>query len=171
MESPKQHPPESKQPSGKIAGDFRRLKSDGAATVAELREFLGQMRGRNPKEVLGTVAESGLTRSILVATLGFAVLLAALTVVPYYLSDRDGPASGPAGKQSAAGAQDPAQGGQPEAAGGPALEPAGADKPSGAAKPGGEKVIDALGIGETKTAEPDKNPLENRLDHLLDKIE
>ena len=165
METPRQHPPESKQPSGKIAADLRRLKSDGAATVAELREFLTQMRGRNPKEVLGTVAESGLARSILAATLGFAMLLAVLTVVPYYLGERDGPASGPAGKRSAAGAQDPAPSGQPRAAGGPA------QKPADAARPGGEKAIDALGIGETKTAEPDKNPLENRLDHLLDKIE
>ena len=34
-----------------------------------------------------------------------------------------------------------------------------------------ERAIDAMGIGETKTADPDENPLEGKLDKLLDGIE
>jgi len=34
-----------------------------------------------------------------------------------------------------------------------------------------EKATDAMGIGETKTADPDENPLENKLDSLLDGVD
>ena len=34
-----------------------------------------------------------------------------------------------------------------------------------------DRALDALGIGETRTAQPDENPLEDKLDNLLDGIE
>ncbi len=171
METPKQESSEPEQASGRIGGELRRLKSDGAATAAELREFVGQMRGRSSQEVLGMVAESGLARSVLLATFGFAVLLIVFSAIPYYFGDRDAEASGPVAAEGADGAEDATQGGSPSAAQTatqPAADTAG---PSSDTEPNGDEVIDALGIGETKTVDPDKNPLEDSLDNLLDNID
>lgn len=173
MGSAREHLSQSGAQTGGVARDFKRLKSDGAATVAELRQFLGQMQGRSPQEVLGLVAKSGLTLSILLATFLFAVLLVALTVIPYALRDREAEAAGPAARQGAAAEQGATA--EPEGS-----QPAPAPAGTAAASPGGEtgtegadpdRALDALGIGETRVAEPDENPLENKLDNLLDGIE
>jgi len=34
-----------------------------------------------------------------------------------------------------------------------------------------DRAIDAMGIGETRNADPNKNPMEDKLDKLLDGIE
>ena len=34
----------------------------------------------------------------------------------------------------------------------------------------GDKTLDTLGIGETKVAKPDENPLDKKMDNLLDGI-
>lgn len=167
MGSAKEHLSETGPRTGGVARDLKRLKSDGAATVAELRQFLGQMHGRSPQEVLGLVAKSGLTLSILLATFLFAVLLVALTVIPYALRDREAEAAGPAAGQGTVaeeGAAAEPDGSQPA----PAASPGGE---SGTAQPDPDRAVDALGIGETRVAEPDENPLENKLDNLLDGIE
>lgn len=170
METPKQPTSQSAQPSGGIGGDVRRLKSDGAATASELQEFFGRMRGRSPQEVLGMVAKSGLTRSIVVATLGFAVLLVACTVIPYYLDHRPA-AAGAGAPDSAADGPDATRSDPANDAPGGTETPAGGDDTSAPGVPDGEKAVEALGIGQTKTADPDKNPLEGKLDDLLDKID
>ena len=45
-------------------GQLRRLKSDSAAAAEELRQFVAGVRGKSPREVLGAVTESKLTRGI-----------------------------------------------------------------------------------------------------------
>jgi hypothetical protein len=163
---------ESRPKAGGIARDLGRLKSDGAATVAELREFLGRMRGRSPQEMLGLVAESGLTRSMFLATFLFLLLLAALTAVPYALKDRSTDASAPVAEEKAVEQQDNAHAVGPETAeelaGPPAAGPL-VDAEDTRTDP--ERAVDAMGIGETRVADPNENPLENKLDKLLDGIE
>lgn len=66
-----------------IARDMDVLSSGGKATAEELREFMQQMKGRNPQEVLGIVAQSGLFQGILMATLGTVAFLFLFTVGPY----------------------------------------------------------------------------------------
>ena len=165
------HLSESRPKAGGIARDLGRLKSDGAATVAELREFLGRMRGRSPQEMLGLVAESGLTRSMLLATFLFVLLLAALTVIPYALKDRSADASAPVAEEKAV-TEDAAQAVGPETAeepGEPAAAAPVADTEDRRTDP--ERAVDAMGIGETRVADPKENPLEHKLDKLLDGIE
>ena len=56
MDSTKPTSDEPATPGFGIARDLQQLKTHSAASVAELREFLAQMRGRRPQEVLGLVA-------------------------------------------------------------------------------------------------------------------
>ena len=172
MGKARDHLSESRPKAGGIARDLGRLKSDGAATVAELREFLGRMRGRSPQEMLGLVAESGLTRSMFLATFLFLLLLAALTVVPYALRDRSADASAPIADQKAVEEEAAAPAVQPEAAEEPARPPAAAPGVgSEDTEMDPERAVDAMGIGETRVADPNENPLESKLDNLLDGIE
>jgi hypothetical protein len=171
MEKGRDHLSETRPKAGGIARDLDRLKSDGAASVAEIREFLGEMRGRSPQEMLGLVAESDLTRSMFLATGLFVLLLAVLTVVPYALKPGGADASARGAVQEsaeAAGGEEDA----PPASAEPPAEPAEAEAaPNDAAETDPERAVDAMGIGETRVAAPDENPLEDKLDKLLDGIE
>jgi len=162
------------QPRG-MARDVSRLKSEGAATAAELREFLGQMRGRSPQEMIGLVAASSLTRSILLATFLTALLLAALTIGPYFLKDRDKNtnARGPASvAETRSGEPKPRTEPAPLEATGEATKSAAASVVNTEATGlDPERAIDVMGIGETRVADPKKNPLEDKVDKLLDGIE
>jgi hypothetical protein len=174
MEPARKRLSETEPRSGGVARDLKRLKSEGAATVAELREFLGQMKGKSPQEVLGLVAESGLARSILLATLLFVVLLVALTVGPYLLAQSGADESAPVADQATASEVNAATPAEPEPAKQPGEGASAAVDPSAAeagAPPDADRAIDAMGIGETRVADPDDNPLENKIDGLLDGIE
>ncbi|MHC4400803.1 MAG: hypothetical protein ACYTG0_14095 [Planctomycetota bacterium] len=165
------HLSETRPKARGIARDLKRLKSDVGATAAELREFLGQMHGRSPQEMIGLVAKSGLTRSMFLATFLFVLLLAALTVIPYALRHHGADASAPVAGEGTVEEENPTEPDQPETTQQPA-------KPAAAAPVGTEdtgtdpeRAIDAMGIGETRVADPNKNPLEDKLDNLLDGIE
>lgn len=138
------------------AGEVNGLRSNGSATTAELQEFLGRMRGRNPQEVLGLVAKSGLVQSTIVATFGIAILLAVCTAGPYFIF---GP---PVTKK-------------PEEKPAPAAEEKPAATDTAATQEGetpAQSPADVLGIGETKVAPADVNPLDQAdgLDNLLDGV-
>ncbi len=165
------------------------LKENSTATVDELRQFLDSMRGKSAKEVLGKLAESGLIKAVVQATVISVVSIAIFTVGPYFLQDKKGSA-GAAGAKSADGktadaksADAPAAGGQTAnaaAAAGAATAgstganpaPAGADGESGPSGPGSdlERAAKMMGVSDTKAADPKSNPRERDLDNLLDKI-
>ena len=42
-----------------IMGDVQSVKRNGAASLEELREFIGSLKGRKPQEVMGEVAAVG----------------------------------------------------------------------------------------------------------------
>jgi hypothetical protein len=171
MSKAEDHLSETRPKGGGIARDVSRLKTEGAASMAELREFLGQMRGRTPQEMIGLVAKSGLTRSMFLATFLCVVLLAALTVIPYALRQPGADRSAPAAKETAE-REDTTQTVQPESARKPAetVAPASVvDTEEAGVDP--ERAVDAMGIGETRVADPNENPLEDKLDNLLDGIE
>ena len=64
--------------------DLKQLKENGSASAAEMAEFLAQLRGRRPQEVLGIVAGNGLTRGIVVASAWTLALMAVFTAGPYF---------------------------------------------------------------------------------------
>lgn len=141
-----------------------RLKHDSAETVAELREFLGNMQGKNPQELMGSITGSSLVKSTLLGTGLIAAFLLLTSTIAYMVTPENSKADiakTKAAVQSDAAKDDNGEDSQT------AVSDSGkaAESDSGS----GDKTIDALGIGETKTVPADKNPLEDKFDDLLDK--
>lgn len=166
-------------PMASPARDIRKLKQNSTAAAGELKEFLGKIRGKSPKEMLGVVASSGLVQSFIQATIAMAVLVLALTAVPYTWSQIF-PDKGddPAENQAAADTEPataPATDTTENPAAPPAAEPAAAaaagetspqpGAPADLKNPG--DFIDKLGVGEQKDAPSNVNPLEKSADDLL----
>lgn len=154
---------EQSQPTG---GGIRRVMADGSESIAELQEFLGQVHGKSPQEVLGAVANSGLVRSTLVAAVGFVVVLVGLSAATYYWKGppevkdaKATPAANPDKEQDETKQKPPTVAGTPAAA---------SAQPTETTQQSGDPTLDNLGIGDTKQTDPKKNPLEDSLDNLLD---
>jgi len=149
-----------------VADRSRRLKSDAAASAEELRQFIARMHGKSPQEVLGAVAESGLTRGIVISAIGALVILVVFTVGPFLLNEFSAdtaPAATTKTQRAAAQAEpNSTQAVSQQQSTEPEVVPEEADL---------ERATDAMGIGETKTADPGENPLDNKLDTLLDGID
>jgi hypothetical protein len=165
MDSTRQHLEQQQARGTGLAQEFRQLSQDGSASAAELQDFLGQLKGRSPEEVMGAVAQSGLIQSTVMATFGCVALLVACTIVPYALSD----SSSEAGEASAA-VSAPATSAAAVTA--DATESAATGTvASSSSEPDLERAAEAMGIGGAEKADPNKNPLDNKLDKLLDGIE
>lgn len=134
--------------------DLRELKTNSGATVQELQEFLRELRGKSPQEMLGVVASSQLFRATILSAILVTATLFALTAIPWFLGDD------PAPTETAA---EPA----------PAPEPA-APAPAPVPEPDLSKSPDSLsplGMNEQKTAPPGTNPLEDEGGSFLDDLE
>ena len=136
--------------------DLHRARENAFASTAELREFVHNLKGKSPQEVLGAVANSGLAQGVGLATVGTIILMAVFTVGPYFLYGKPAP---PAPKKEAAAVAEPA------AATAQTTEKAAA--PSTDASANAQRTLDKMGESETKTADPKVNPLDD-LDDLLD---
>lgn len=144
------------------------LHSNGSASVAELKEFLGTLKGRNPQEVIGMVSASLLIQSLGIAAIATVLLLGVFTVGPYLAY---GPpkqkklATTPA---AAAKAKSDAAASQPADA-----SPASTELDAKAVSPDAAKAAQALGIDEVKDSDPSKNPLDKgpNIDNLLDGLD
>ena len=151
-----------------LARDVQAVHANGSASLAELREFLAGLKGKNPQEVIGIVSNSLLLQSVAIATLGTAAILAVFTVGPYLIY---GPESEPQAKKAATVAAPPAE--EPAAAN--AVSPAATSATNAGqapSQPDIQKAAAAMGIDETKAADPKENPLDKpNLDKLLDGIE
>lgn len=171
-----------------LARDIERIKSGSTATAAELREFIGALKGKRPQEVMGLVAGSSLVQCTTLATIVTVVFMAVFTVGPYLFNKLSPPAPVTAQAPAAAPAKTElpaASAPQPAAAANANTAPAKNDAPatkgetakSSMPTPSGDplepstankqKALEKLGIGETKSTDPKKNPLENSADDLL----
>lgn len=135
---------------------MKRLSTDAALTTAELRDFVRSLKGRSPQEVMGIVSSSALAQAVVGSTIGSIVLIGALTIVPFVWY---GPPKAKAAKPTAAAEPEPPK---PEAS----RTTAASDTPS---EEDVRKASKAMGLDETKMADPKKNPLDN-FDNLLDKV-
>lgn len=164
-----------------LGRDIDRLKEHGGASAAELREFMQQIKGKSPQEVLGVMAASSLVQSCILATIGCAIVMAALTVGPYAWNQMSPPAKPAAAAPATAAAATTPGAPNPAAAPQAALDPNktptaalpapdGMD-PTAASKPrADEDLLDKLGVGETREADPNANPLDNDKDDLLKEL-
>ena len=77
------------QPMASLPRDLKNLKGNSSATVDELRDFMKQMRGKSPAEMLGAIAQSTLVRSLIVSTVSIVALLFTLTAASYFFADKE----------------------------------------------------------------------------------
>ncbi len=155
---------------GGVANDLHKLRQNGSASAAELREFLSSIQGKSPQEALGAFTSSGLVQALFLSTIGFVVLIGVFTVVPYLMSEPAEAASKPAKSKAAS---TPAA--QPKTATDDATETAtttpdaSVDKPPAnpsASQPDLNNAARVLGIDETKGTDPAEAP---DLDSILDR--
>ena len=134
--------------------DLRELKANSSATVSELKDFLRQLRGKGPQEMLGVVASSQLFRATILSAILVTAALFAFTAIPYFFGDDPAPAPEPVVNLTP-----PASTPVP-----PVPEP----KLSDPAKP---VNLAPLGINEELTAPPNSNPLEDKGEDFLKDLE
>ncbi|MEJ7595754.1 MAG: hypothetical protein WKF77_29945 [Planctomycetaceae bacterium] len=166
VESSKEHFEQQQPAVSGVFSNMQRLRVHSSASATELREFLSQLKGRSPQEVMGIVAESSLVQGITRATIASAVLLVVFTIIPYAISggpDSVAPKT-PAGNiDRQATSSSTAEPQVPETV---AKEAA-----ASPAEPDLKRAAEAMGIGGTAKADADTNPLDTKLDKLLDGIE
>ena len=160
-------------PLASPAQDFRKLKANGSAAAQELTGWLAKMRGKSPVEVLGAVANSNLIRSFVQAAIGVAVFIFVFTVIPWTVSLIRGDSgeaavaetvSEPTAEEAEEAGETPPDEGTPTEAEG---TPKGPDIDLG----NQEAIADQLGVGETKEAPANVNPLDGSVDDLLEGLE
>lgn len=163
-----QAPKSAPAPMASLSRDVKSLKRNSAAVTAELNQFMREMRGKSPHEMLGAVARSSLTRSGFTAAIILAAILFSSTVIPFVTRDDPEPAQQPKAQQHAKPTA--------HAEASPAAPPATAattntNHPAVLPADDKQKVADKLGIGETKQGQPtEPNPFETT-DDLLQELE
>ena len=166
--------PEEPRRSAPRPGDAVRQPKVPEKAAADLRLILAQSRGRRPQEVLGTIAGTHLTRSIALAAVATLLVLAIGTIVPWLTRPTASQA-----KPSASAANVPVKPATPiadtvanKANATPSVPSSTGPAPPATPSPAdAQKAAKAMGIGETKAADPMTNPRERSLDNLLDKLD
>lgn len=156
------------QPRG-ILGDVRNVKHNGAASLGELREFIGSLKGRKPQEIMGEVTSNGLVQGVAMSTTGFLVILLVFTTIPYLMTDKE-----PVVQKEEA----PATSSSNDQAGKKNSEDKQANDATGSnpteanvsAEQTGKSALNKMGISETLEADPDKNPLNDKFEELLEGV-
>ncbi len=135
--------------------DFRELKANSNATVQELQEFLRDLRGKSPQEMLGVVASSQLFRATIFSIILVTMAIFALTAIPYFLGDK------PTTEAEPPEVLAPAE---------PAPVPNKA-QPAPVNTPREKEPLAPLGVNEKKTAPANVNPLEDDGGNFLKDLE
>ena len=152
------------QPMANIGHDLKNLRRNVSATADELRDFLGQMKGKSPKEMLGLVAQSTLSKGFMQSIVIFSALILVFTVIPFTIGLFNPKEEKKVQTQESAPANVDNDKNNPATT---ATDPEGNPVPTGET---GNPVIDTLGIGETKEAPKAVNPLDDTGNDLFDEL-
>ncbi len=163
------------QPMANVGHDFRKLRNNVSATAEELRGFLGQMKGKSPKEMLGMVAQSTLFKGLQQSVIIFAGILIVFTVIPFTIGlfqpkeqkKAQTEKVQPADEDSEENGQENQPFGQEEETATTATDANGNPIPGGST---GTEFTEALGIGEAKEAPTKENPLDNSNNDILEDL-
>ena len=150
-------------PMASLSRDVKSLKRNSAAATTELTQFMSEMRGKSPGDMLGAIVQNSLVRSGVTAALILLAILLITTIIPFAVKDdtivqketSPPPVSAETPLHTA-----------PQT-------PASASTNTPTALPLGEKqkVADKLGIGEARQGQPSEpNPFETTGD-LLQELE
>lgn len=147
-----------------VRGQVSRLRVHSGATAAEIRQFIGQLRGRSPHEVIGVLAQSNLLRATGLAAAWTVGLLLVFTILPaIFAKPKNVETATPVA--ATAPAADKSKPAVTDGKDSTAVAPDTKTKPASKTD-----VADKLGIGETKTLDPKKNPLDGVGDDLFKDI-
>lgn len=141
---------EPNPPLASTRAELRNLRNHSQATVAELKAFLRELKGRSPLEMLGMVAGNQLFRATVHALILITAALLVFTIIPYLTREAPTAAQAPVPVTAEAA---PAS---------PPVEPT---------VPAQADPIETLGIGEEKTAPRDVNPLDTGTGSFLEELE
>jgi hypothetical protein len=133
--------------------DFRELKTNSNATLQELQEFLRQLKGKSPQEMLGVVSTSQLFRATILSTILVTAAIFGLTAFSYYFDEEPAPTTEPVVAVPAEPIPEPAV---------PSPKVTTPDAPD---------PIDPLGVNDQLPAPPNKNPLEEKGEDFLKDLE
>lgn len=133
--------------------DLREMRSNSSATVNEIREFLRELKGKSPQEMLGVVASNNLFRSLGLSSVIVAGVILLFTAIPFFFGKEKAPEVKSVQEQVTAPAKNEV------------TEPATAETPRT------PDPLSALGVGEELTAPANKNPLESKGDDFLKDLE
>ena len=174
-----------------LSRDIHQIRQGSAATAAELREFISNCKGRRPAEVMGLITQSNLVQCTIIATIATVVFMAIFTIGPFVYNKLSppvkatpvaaAPAAAPAKSTEPVATNEPAKAvapatpatnDAPKSSAGKSSAPAKNDLAPPVAEPtisaaDKQRAVEKLGVGETKAADPRKNPLENSSDDLL----
>ena len=146
------------QPMASVRRDFKNLKRNSSATAGDLREFMREMRGKSPREMLGAIAQSTLVTSTIVSTVAIFILLVVLTVVPYGVNVWRKIKSEAISRVEEAREKEKASKGK-----------ANVERATPVSKSKEKKPAEVLGVGGEKQGKPKEiNPFENKKGGLLD---
>ena len=146
--------------------DIRNMRRNISATAGEVREFMGKLRGKSPREVLGIIASSSLIRSMVTAAIAVGILLVTFTIIPYGWSKITGSETEETTSTESENEGEPEGGGAQASNGGdenPEQPGSGTDDPPPSAP-------EVLGVGEEKKAPTNINPLDGSADGLFDDV-
>lgn len=158
------------QPMSSPANDIRKLKANGAATADELHQWLAKMRGKSPTEVLGIVASSSLMKSLVLATLLVAVIVFAWTAGAWGYENYVKKDAGVAAESEVTTTTPEAEPETETKSSNDVADPNKAEMPDLDLNDK-QQVADKLGIGDSKEAPANINPLDNSDDDLLKGLE
>ena len=161
MKGPSENSDPARTSMASTKADLRELKTNSTATVQELQQFLRELRGKSPQEMLGVVASSQLIRATILAVVLVTAAIFALTAVAYFFGEEAEPEPTPA-VLAVPAARAPATST-------PATE---ADpKPSTLETPETPGPLAPLGVNEKLPAAPNTNPLEDKGEDFLKDLE
>jgi len=169
MDQTRKHLEQPSVASTGLAADMKRMKSDASTTAEEVREFIANLKGRSPQEVLGAVSESGLVQATIQSTFGCMVVLVICTVAPWALSTDEAAAVAAEAETSAA----PSELSEDNTTV-PSTEMASTDSAAGgdvSEETDATRAAAAMKIDETLITDPKSNPLDGNLDKLLDGLD
>lgn len=144
------------------------LTASRPADSPVLTETIKRLRNQTPAESLGLPAGSGLMKPFLQATAACLILLALLTVVPYFV---DPPKSEAKGPPPIPERQEPSETPKDQGSPKPGTEnTAKAPTPANTKNGKADDLLNKLGETGTKTAPLKVNPLDKKDDDLLKDI-
>ena len=147
---------ESPAPLASTRSELRNLRNNSQATVAELKAFLAEMKGRSPQEMLGMVTGNRLFRATGQSLILIGAILIVFTVIPYLTRESE---PVPEAKETA------------EAAEALPAEPEEVPEPAVMEDPAGPGALETLGVGEEIEAPPNVNPLDGDTGNFLEELD